>query len=225
MKSDEQWNPFEGLAEEVSGRPSKAWINHLNELLELMDSRWAEVGSGQRGETPLHLAAMSVILIHSALLRLKGIEAKMEPLQELVVALTNAIEGKRDKLIQPLAGHKEPGLRVRMLRGRAVLAVELLIDEGLSEPDALKLVARELGRLGIPAVSVRPNTVRDWRTNVKWDGSMPQEAAHYYAAKNDVAMIKSAIESSGLDPFRLNRKQFFQALFHGLAANERNFGV
>ncbi|MEJ7777431.1 MAG: hypothetical protein WKF52_08655 [Sphingomicrobium sp.] len=197
----------------------------MNELLGEVDRRWDDASEGQGNEPPLNLAVASVAMIRMGLLRLKGIQAEIKPLEELVVALSNVIAGKRDPLLQPLKGRREPGMRVRMLRARAVLAVEFLIKDGASEEEALRLVARKLGLLVVPAVAVKPKTIRDWRTDVKGSGSMPEERSHYQNAEAALAAKAAELADAGFETYQLNRKQMFGALFGSLADAERKFGV
>lgn len=225
MGGDNAWDPFDGLPDEVDERPSLEWVRRMNDLLHLMDDRWASLRNGTDKEMPLHIAASAVAIVRSGVMRLAGIDAGILPLEELTVALANAIDGKRDPLLKPLASRRQPGFRVRQMRGRAVLAVDLLIEDGVGEDEALRLVARHLSLLGVPAMSVRHGTVRDWRTNVKWNGSMPEEHAHYLSAKADIEEILEGLVQAGLGFPRLNREQLFRALFERTAEKERKFGV
>ena len=150
---------------------TEGWIVSLSRELAQYDPAFEKARSAD--DWPRCIAAYGLVLarISTALSQQPGFDAKVLPLSDLILRLSDLSRGN-NSLPPPKreeAGRPPEGYRFAIIQGRSAASVTLLVKCGLAEPDALKFVANQLHKLGVKGrqgKAISPGSIRSWRSKV-----------------------------------------------------------
>ncbi len=91
-----------------------------------------------------------------------------EPLVNLAVAFADVANGKKHPLLTPATPAHSPNSPSRdRMKAVSALALDILIERGMTRDNAAKLVERELERIGRKPAKVTRATILQWRSEMR----------------------------------------------------------